>query len=94
MLKNWTDRVGYRMVSRGSHFIEIIFIINRKDCTYKYKKFKKIFIVFQIKSILALADLVFPYKRCDQKVAIIFKFRELCMYIRFSHFGLTDIKII
>ena len=25
VLKNWTDRVGYRMTSRGSHLNEIIF---------------------------------------------------------------------
>ena len=25
VLKNWTDRVGYRMASRGSHLNEIIF---------------------------------------------------------------------
>ena len=25
VLKNWTDRVGYCMASRGSHLIEIIF---------------------------------------------------------------------
>ena len=25
MLKNWTDRVGYCMASRGSHLNEIIF---------------------------------------------------------------------
>ena len=31
VLKNWTNRVGYCMVSRGSHLNEII---NRKDCTF------------------------------------------------------------
>ena len=25
VLKNWTDRIGYCMVSRGSHLIEIVF---------------------------------------------------------------------
>ena len=25
VLKNWTDRIGYCMASRGSHFNEIIF---------------------------------------------------------------------
>ena len=35
VLKNWIDRVGYCMASRGSHFNEIIFIINRRDCTFK-----------------------------------------------------------
>ena len=28
VLKNYTDRVGYYMASRGSHLIEIISIIN------------------------------------------------------------------
>ena len=32
VLKNSTDRVGYCMVSRGSHLNEII---NRKECTFK-----------------------------------------------------------
>ena len=36
VLKNWTDRVGYYMASRGSHLNEIIFIfVNRKDCSFK-----------------------------------------------------------
>ena len=35
IIKNWTDRVGYCIASRGSHLHEIIFIINRKDCTFK-----------------------------------------------------------
>ena len=35
VLKNWTDYVGYCMASRGSHFNEIISIINQKDCTFK-----------------------------------------------------------
>ena len=35
VLKNWNDRVGYCMASRGSHWNKIIFIINQKDCTFK-----------------------------------------------------------
>ena len=40
VLKNWTDRVGYCMARRGSHYDEFITmklfsIINRKDCTFK-----------------------------------------------------------
>ena len=39
VLKNWTDRVGYCMASRGSHLNEIIFlIIKRKDCSFKQKR--------------------------------------------------------
>ena len=34
VLKNWTDRGSYCMGRRGSHLNEIIFIINRKDCTF------------------------------------------------------------
>ena len=30
VLKNWTDRVGYQMASRGSHLF-----INQKYCTFK-----------------------------------------------------------
>ena len=35
VLRKWTDRVGYCMASRISHLnSEIIFLINRKDCTF------------------------------------------------------------
>ena len=38
VLKNWTDHVGYCMASRGNHLNEIVSIIKRKDCTFKYKQ--------------------------------------------------------
>ena len=36
MLKNWIDRVGYCMASRGMHtWMKLFSIINCKDCTFK-----------------------------------------------------------
>ena len=35
VLKNWTDRVGHCMASRGSHLKKLFSIIKRKDCTFK-----------------------------------------------------------
>ena len=35
VLKNWIDRLGYCMSSRGSHLNEIFSIINRNDWTFE-----------------------------------------------------------
>ena len=57
VLKNWTDRVGYSMASRGSHLNEIIFHYQPKGLYFqiKKKKFEKIFSSFFLS--------VFPYKK-------------------------------
>ena len=41
VLKNWTDRVGYCISSRGSNLNKFFSIINRKDCTFKQKTCEK-----------------------------------------------------
>ena len=47
VFKNWTDRVGYCMGSRGSHFNEIIFhYYSGRIALQIKKKFKKIFSSF------------------------------------------------
>ena len=38
VLKNWTDRVGYRMVSQGNHFNEIIFHYKPEGLYFQIKK--------------------------------------------------------
>ena len=38
VLKNWTDRVGYCMASRGSHFNEIIFHYQSEGMYFQIKK--------------------------------------------------------
>ena len=38
VLKNWTDRVGYSMASRGSHLNEIIFHYYPEGLYFKIKK--------------------------------------------------------
>ena len=44
VLKNWTDRVGYCMVSRGSHLNEIIFNYYSEGLYFQIKKkLEKIF---------------------------------------------------
>ena len=43
VLKNWTDRIGYCIASRGSHLNEII---GRIVLSNKKKKFEKIFSFF------------------------------------------------
>ena len=56
VLKNWTDRAGYCMASRGSHLNEIIF-----HCTLKKVNLRKYLVVFFLKHFPKkryLADLV------------------------------------
>ena len=46
-LKNWSDRVGYCMASRGSHLNEIIFHYYPEGLYFQIKKkFRKIFSSF------------------------------------------------
>ena len=51
MLKNWTDRVGYCIASRGSHLNEIIFLYYPVSIVFSKKKikFEKIFSSFFLK---------------------------------------------
>ena len=51
VLKNWTDRVGYCMASRGSHLNEIIFPYEAKGLYFQIKteNLRKYSVVFFLK---------------------------------------------